>query len=176
MHFDIDREVLGVIVREAESADLDTILAIYNQGIVDRVATLEVEPKDRRYIEAWFSLHKGRYQVLVADTGSDGVVGWVALNPYSSRCAYAGVADLSIYIERSWRGRGVGSVLLKAIEPVAQAQGFHKIVLFTFPFNEAGQRLYLKQGYRSVGTFLNQGTLDGRFVDVMAMEKLLSKD
>ncbi|PSR20620.1 MAG: GNAT family N-acetyltransferase [Sulfobacillus acidophilus] len=165
-----------MVVRPAEATDLEAILAIYNEGIVDRIATLEEEPKDQDYIEAWFSVHQQRYRVLVADMAGDGVVGWVSLNPYSSRCAYAGVADLSVYVGRRWRGRGVGSALLKAIEPVAQAQGFYKIVLFTFPFNEAGQRLYRKQGYRTVGTFFQQGILDGQFVDVMAMEKLLSKD
>ena len=86
---------------------------------------------------------------------------------------HAGVADLSVYIRRDWRGRGVGSALLKDLNDVARQNDFHKIVLFTFPFNESGQRLYQKMGYREVGVFRNQGKLDGRFVDVMAMEKLL---
>lgn len=101
------------------------------------------------------------------------VSGWASLNPYSNRSAYDGVADLSIYISRDYRGKGLGKHLLAEIESIAAANGFHKIVLFTFPFNRLGQGLYRKRGYREVGVFQNQGKLDGKFVDVMVMEKLL---
>ncbi|MNI78406.1 putative phosphinothricin acetyltransferase YwnH [compost metagenome] len=101
------------------------------------------------------------------------MIGWASLNPYSHRCAYSGVADLSIYIERSFRGQGVGSVLLESLEAAAQANAFHKIVLFTFPFNHGGQGLYRKRGYREVGVLEKQGVMDGAFIDVMVMEKLL---
>ncbi len=89
-------------------------------------------------------------------------------------CAYRGVADLSVYVARDARGTGVGSLLLRLLENTAQANEFHKIVLFTFAFNSGGQGLYRKLGYREVGTFREQGRLDGRFVDVMAMEKILA--
>ena len=101
------------------------------------------------------------------------ITGWASLNPYSHRCAYAGVADLSVYVARDARGTGVGSLLLRALEKTAKAHEFHKIVLFTFTFNAGGQGLYRKLGYREVGTFHEMGKLDGRFVDVMAMEKTL---
>jgi L-amino acid N-acyltransferase YncA len=114
-----------------------------------------------------------RYVVLVAIYEGE-IRGWASLNPYSHRCAYAGVADLSIYVDRQWRGKGVGSRLLKALEAQSRTHGFHKIVLYTFPFNRLGQGLYRKHGFYEVGTFRNQGRLDGRFVDVMAMEKLLT--
>ena len=68
---------------------------------------------------------------------------------------------------------GVGSSLLRALEKIAKENEFHKIVLFTLPFNESGQRLYRKLGYRKVGVFTEQGRLNNRFVDVMAMEKVL---
>ena len=67
----------------------------------------------------------------------------------------------------------MGSALLPVIERVARDNAFHKIVLFTLPFNAAGQALYRKLGYREVGVFKEQGTIGGRPVDVMAMEKLL---
>ncbi|RRE00311.1 GNAT family N-acetyltransferase, partial [Bacillus licheniformis] len=101
------------------------------------------------------------------------IVGWASLNPYSHRCAYQGVADLSVYVDRACRGKGIGGLLLQALEKTAKENSFYKIVLFTFPFNELGQNLYNKMGYRQVGIFKNQGILDGRFIDVMAMEKLL---
>lgn len=161
-----------ITFRKATSSDLDSILRIYNQGIEDRIATLEMETKDTAYIEQWFQDHQGKHSILVAE--KDGkIVGWSSLNPYSHRCAYSGVADLSIYIDRDFRGQGIGSSLLPALEKEARRNNFYKIVLFTFPFNKNGQGLYQKNNYRTVGIFEKQGVLDGRFVDVMIMEKIL---
>lgn len=101
------------------------------------------------------------------------IIGWSSLNPYSHRCAYDGVADLSIYIDRDYRGKGMGSSLLRALEIKAQENGFRKIVLFTFSFNQLGQGLYKKMGYREVGVFEKQGIMDDQYIDVMIMEKLL---
>lgn len=162
-------------IREATEADVPAICAIYNQGVEDRVATLEETAKSVDEMREWFRRRSDRYAVLVIEV-QDGVRGWASLNPYSHRCAYAGVADLSIYVDRAWRGRGLGFALMEALEAKARAGGFHKLVLFTFPFNVAGQRLYRKCGFREVGVFREQGWLDGRFVDVMAMEKLLTAE
>lgn len=161
-------------VRRATNADLDAIRRIYNEGIEDRVATLDEDPKTAGDIAEWWRAHEGRYAALVASDASGVVVGWASLNPYSHRCAYAGVADVSVYVARAARGTGVGSLLLRALEEAAGANAFHKVVLFTFAFNAGGQRLYRKLGYREVGTFREMGRLDGRFVDVMAMEKILT--
>ncbi|MGX6443179.1 arsinothricin resistance N-acetyltransferase ArsN1 family A [Neobacillus sp. K501] len=160
------------ITRQASINDLESILNIYNQGIEDRVATLEENQKDIAYMREWFKTHNGRFAIIVIEN-DDEIVGWSSLNPYSNRCAYAGVADLSIYIRRDYRGRGVGSKLIKEIEYIAIKNDFNKIILFTFPFNNLGQGLYRKNGYREVGVFKNQGKLDGCFVDVMIMEKIL---
>jgi L-amino acid N-acyltransferase YncA len=159
--------------RVASINDLESILYIYNQGIQDRIATLEEDQKDIGYMTEWFNNHKARFAVIVIEQ-NDEIVGWASLNSYSNRSAYAGVADLSIYIKRDYRGRGVGSLLLKELECFAILNQFHKIVLFTFAFNSLGQGLYRKNGYREVGVFKNQGKLDGVFVDVMIMEKLLN--
>lgn len=161
-----------MLIREANLKDLEFIMNIYNQGIEDRIATLETEIRNFQYMEEWFSQHGGRYKVLVAEW-DDQIVGWASLNPYNNRCAYEGVADLSVYIAREHRGKGIGGKLLTSIDDTARKNGFHKIVLFTFPFNQLGQRLYRQKGYREVGTFKNQGILDGNYIDVMAMEKLL---
>jgi len=159
-------------VRLALAADLPAIRHIYNEGIVDRVATLDEGEKSDAEMLEWWRKHDERHAVFVAER--DGVVvGWAAINPYSNRCAYRGVADLSIYVARDARGTRIGSALLAELERGAIERNFHKIVLFTFGFNEAGQRLYRSHGFREVGVFRNQGKLDGVDVDVMAMEKLL---
>lgn len=163
---------MNVLIREAKADDLGAIREIYNQGIHDRIATLETDEKDYLYMKEWFEKHTGRYQVIVAEMVGK-IVGWASLNQYNNRCAYDGVADISVYISRDFRGKGVGKKLLAELESIANENSFHKMVLFTFPFNQLGQGLYKKMGFREVGIFQNQGILDGKFVDVMAMEKLL---
>ena len=161
-------------VRVATPADLPSIRAIVNQAIEDRIATLDSEPKTLEETERWYDDHDERYAILVAAENDD-VIGYAALNRYSHRCGYDGVADLSIYVRRDKRGAGVGTRLLTELEAAARKCDFHKIVLFAFPTNEAGKRLYIKAGFTEVGTFREQGKLDGKYVDVIAMEKILTK-
>jgi L-amino acid N-acyltransferase YncA len=166
------RMLVDIVIRESRESDISSIQEIYNQGIEDRIATLEVELKDESYMKDWYEKHKGRFKVIVAEQEGK-IVGWASLNQYSNRVAYDGVADISVYISREYRGRGIGKKLLVNLETIAEENAFHKMVLFTFPFNQLGQAMYRKRGFREVGVFKNQGILDGNFVDVMAMEKLL---
>ena len=163
---------MDVSIRDSNESDIKSIQTIYNQGIEDRIATLETEIKDDTYMRNWFDKHRGRYKVIVAEDKGQ-IVGWASLNQYNNRSAYDGVADLSVYISRDYRGKGVGKKLLAKLESLAKENGFHKMILFTFPFNQLGQGLYRRMGFREVGVFKNQGKLDGKFVDVMAMEKIL---
>src|SRR5262249_38377526 len=103
------------------------------------------------------------------------VVGWASLNPFSPRPAYDHVVDLSVYVERAWRGRGVGHRLLATLIERAGELGYHKMVLATFPFNAAGVALYERLGFSPVGTYREQGQLDGVWVDVLIMERLLGR-
>lgn len=165
-------------IRTASPADIAAITAIYNEGIEDGVATLEYPVKSLADMSRWFAEHGERYPVIVATEGEGpdaAVTGWAALNRYSHRCAYDGVADLSVYVRRAKRGSGVGAALMEAIEQHAAALHFHKIVLFMLADNAAGRGLYERRGFREVGVFIEQGKLDGRFVDVVSMEKLLKK-
>ena len=168
------RGMTQIRVRTANLADLDTIRSIYNEGIEDRVATLDESVKSERDIEDWFAAHDDRYAVLVAER--DGAtVGWASLNRYSHRCAYDGVADLSVYVRRTARGTGVGSVLLEELEQTACNNDFRKIVLFALANNAAGVALYAKMGYREVGIFREQGRLDGVLTDVVIMERIVGR-
>jgi L-amino acid N-acyltransferase YncA len=161
-----------VSIRPATLDDAAAICTIYNQGIEDRIATLETElrtPEERRQ---WMGGRAARHPVVVASTGSQ-VVGWGSLNAFNPRPAYDNVVDLSVYVERGWRGRGVGRALLQHLLPLARTLGYHKMVLATFPYNEAGVALYRKMGFSPVGVYHEQGRLDGRWVDVLIMERLL---
>jgi L-amino acid N-acyltransferase YncA len=160
-------------IRPASLADAETICTIYNQGIEDRLATLETEERTPAERREWLAARGPCHPVFVAEAGGV-VVGWASLNVFNARPAYQYVADLSVYVERSWRGRGVGRRLLAHLTEVAPALGYHKLVLAAFPFNHAGMALYERLGFRMVGIYREQGQLDGRWVDVIAMERVLA--
>jgi L-amino acid N-acyltransferase YncA len=162
-----------VQVRDATADDAAGIAAIYNQGIEDRVATLETERRSAEERADWLRARGARHPVLVA-IDERGIAGWGSLNPFNPRPAYDHVADFSVYVARDRRGQGVGGVLLRALEERARRIGYHKLVLAAFPFNGAGMRLYQRSGFRTVGTYQEQGMLDGRWVDVIVMEKILT--
>lgn len=160
----------SIAIREAAHDDLPALLRIYNDGI-DRVATLDVDPNTAADMAEWWGEHADRYGVVVANDG-ESTIGWASLNPFSHRCAHSGIADLSIYVSRSRRGQGIGSLLLARLIERAQNSGFHKIVLHALN-DEAGKRLYRLCGFREVGIFREHGMLEGKYVDVVAMEHLL---
>ena len=161
-----------IVLRPAAAADAEAICRIYNQGIEDRIATLETElrtPEERRQ---WLAARGPRHPVYVAEA-EEIIVGWSSLNVYNPRPAYQYVADLSIYIERGWRGKGVGRRLLEHLIEQARALGYHKMMLSAFPFNASGVALYERMGFTRAGVFREMGQLDGRWVDTLIMEKLL---
>ncbi len=162
-----------ITIRTATAADAAAIAAIYNQGIEDRVATLETELRSVDDRREWMTTRGARYPVLVAMRDGE-VVAWGSLNRFNPRPAYDHVADFSIYVDRRMRGRGVGRVLLARLIEEARRIGFHKMVLAAFPTNAAGMRLYESMGFTCVGVYHEQGRLDGRWVDVIVMERILA--
>jgi phosphinothricin acetyltransferase len=159
-------------IRPATGDDAGAICRIYNQGIEDRVATLETELRTPAERLEWLAGRGPRHPVLVAAAGGE-IVGWGSLNRFNPRPAYDHVADLSVYVERDWRGRGVGRRLLSSLVETARQLGYHKMVLAAFPTNGPGMALYERMGFSRVGIYREQGLLDGRWVDVIVMERLL---
>lgn len=163
---------MTVTVRPAVAADAEAICRIHNQGIEDRIATLDTTLRTPNDCRAWLSNRSPRHPVLAAE--SDGVViGWASLNQYNPRAAYDHVADFSVYVERTHRGHGVGRQLIDRLIRGARTIGFHKMVLAALVANLTGLALYRRAGFTTVGVFREQGMLDDRWVDVVIMEKLL---
>lgn len=164
----------GMEIRDAASDDATAIARIYNQGIEDRVATLETQTRTPEERAEWLAARGPRHPVLVAVDDDGAVVGWGSLNAFNPRPAYDHVADFSVYVARDRRGRGIGDALLGALEGRARELGYHKLVLAALPMNEAGMHLYERHGFTTVGIYREQGQVDGRWIDVILMEKILS--
>ena len=161
-------------IRTATPADVPDITRIYNEGIRDRLATLETEERTPEERLAWLEGRDERHPVLVAERAG-AVAGWGSLNVFNPRPAYGHVADFSIYVGREARGAGIGQALMAALITRARDLGYHKLVLAAFPQNAAGMRLYTRFGFREVGVYREQGLLDGAWVDVVIMERLLDE-
>ncbi len=160
-------------LREATHEDAEAIARIYNQGIEDRVATLETGLRTSEERAEWLAARGPRHPVFVAQDDRGTVLGWASLNAFSPRPAYDRVADFSLYVGREQRGRGIGGALLGALEERARALGYHKLVLAAFPTNLPGMRLYERHGFSTVGVYREHGMLDGRWIDVIVMERIL---
>jgi L-amino acid N-acyltransferase YncA len=160
-------------IRDVSVNDAPAIARIYNQGIEDRLATLETQLRTPEERAEWLATRGPRHPVLVAVDEDGAVLGWGSLNPFNPRPAYDHVADFSVYVAREARGRGIGDALLGALDEQARELKYHKLVLAAFPHNAAGMRLYQRHGFATVGIYREHGQLDGRWVDVIIMEKIL---
>jgi len=158
-------------IRSAVAGDAAAIADIYNQGIAERSSTFETEPRAAPEVEGWVAAGE-RYPVLVAaDEG--GLLGWARIVQYSARAAYAGVGEVSVYVARAARGRGLGRALLEALEERAATLEYWKLTGKLFTDNEASAALVRRCGWRDVGLHLRHGRLDGVWRDVLVVERLL---
>ncbi|MDE2588810.1 MAG: N-acetyltransferase, partial [Patescibacteria group bacterium] len=156
----------------ATKTDIPAITHIRNEAIEEKIATLDESKHTPEYEENWLNDHVFPYGVWIAKEHKN-LLGWTSLNKFSTRPAYKYVADLSVYVSRTSRGKGIGTLLLDFIVKTAKKNGFHKIVLSGFAFNTPAMALYKKFGFRDVGIYLEQGKLNGEWVNVILMEKLL---
>ena len=155
--------------RPATIADAPAIAAIYNEGIVDRIATFETRPRDAADITAWFD---GIHPILVVER--DGaVVGFAHASAYRPREAYAGVAEFGVYVARSHRRAGVGREAMIALVDAAEAAGLWKLLSRVFVENLASRALLASVGFREVGVYRRHARLDGAWRDVVIVERLL---
>jgi L-amino acid N-acyltransferase YncA len=157
------------IVRPAQPRDAEAIARIYSQGIEERDATFETEPRGRDDVLAW--LEEG-FPLVVAEAG-DEVVAWASAPPYSARPCYTGVRELSVYVERGRRGRGLGKLVLAALAAECERRDHWKLVSRVFPENEASRSLCRSLGFREVGLYRRHARLEGEWRDCVIVERLL---
>jgi phosphinothricin acetyltransferase len=165
---------MAIAIRAATEGDARAIADIYNQGIEERGATFETALRSADEILAKLA-DGARFPLLVA--GDEGeVLGWAGLSPYRPRSCYGGIAEFSIYLERSARGRGLGRQLLMSLIDLARDRGYWKLVSRIFPFNAASRALCHTCGFREVGVYEKHGCLDGQWLDVVIVERLIPEN
>jgi L-amino acid N-acyltransferase YncA len=146
--------------------DWPAVQAIYQAGIDTGNATFETTVPAW---EAWDAAHLPDHRLVAREDGR--ILGWTALAPVSDRCAYAGLAEDSIYVAPHAQGRGVGRRLLRAVLASAERAGIWTVQTGIFPENQASVRLHQACGFRVVGVRERLGRLDGRWRDVLLLER-----
>jgi L-amino acid N-acyltransferase YncA len=162
-------------VRLARASDADAVALIYNQGIAERSATFETTPRTAADLRTRLEDAPDRFPTVVAEEAGR-VVGWAAIGSYRERPCYAGVGEFSVYIHRDARGRGVGRALLTGLVDEARTRGYWKLLSRVFPSNTASLGLCRALGFREVGTYEKHGQLDGRWLDVVIVERLIAEN
>ena len=165
---------MSISTRVATASDAAAIAAIYNEGIADRIATFETEPRSVDQIKTQLADKGDRFPTIVAEQNGQ-IVAWASAGAYRSRPAYAGVAEHSVYVARSARGKGAGRVVLEAFCRVYAERGFWKIVSRIFPENAASLALHERCGFRVVGVYERHGKLEGAWRDCVIVERVLDE-
>jgi len=157
---------MDAVLDALHEKDWQAVRSIYLEGIATGDATFETE------VPHWEKWNKGHLTScrLIARM-RDQVVGWAALSPVSRRCAYAGVAEVSIYITASWRGKGIGRLLMQALIDASEKEGIWTLQSSMFPENGASLRLHESCGFRQVGIRERISRLKGTWRDTIIMER-----
>lgn len=161
-----------VKIRRARIEDVEAITAIYNDAIITTTATFDTEPKSKEERLEWFHAHDDRHPVLVSVMGAE-VVGWAALNKWSDRAAYNDTAETSIYIDATYRGKGIGSALNNALVEEARRLGFHTLIARIAEGSANSLRLHERAGFIHVGVLRQVGRKFGKLLDVHVYQKML---
>jgi L-amino acid N-acyltransferase YncA len=156
----------AVAIDSMRAEDWNAVRFIYMEGIRSGNATFE---KSVPEWDQWDKEHLATCR-LVARCGGE-VLGWAALSAVSHRRVYAGVAEASVYVAERARGRGIGRALLSALNASSEQEGIWTLQAAIFPENTASLGLVKSLGFRVVGTRERLACMDGRWRDVVLLER-----
>ena len=163
--------------RLARRDDLPVIVNIYNSTIASREVTADTEPVSVASREAWFAEHTPERRPLwtihdSADTSENpAVIGWMSYSNFYGRPAYSGTAELSIYIDEAWRGKGIGKYCLEQAIAFAPEIKVHTLLGFIFGHNVPSLALFRKFGFQTWANFPRVANLDGIERDLIILGK-----
>ena len=155
-----------ISIRTMEASDWSSVAKIYKEGIATGFATFETNIPT---YESWNTAHMASCRLVAIE--NEMVLGWAALSPVSSRCVYGGVAEVSVYVGKDSRGKGVGKLLMEILIKESEEEGLWTIQSGIFPENEGSIELHKKLGFRYIGKRERIGKLDGEWKDNLLFER-----
>jgi len=143
-----------------------SVTGIYQEGIETGNATFETSAPDW---ETWDKAHLSHSRIVALVDGQ--VAGWAALSPVSGRCVYGGVAEVSVYIGKAFRGRGTGTTLLLELIKLSEQNGLWTLQAGIFPENASSIKIHERSGFRRIGFREKVGQLAGKWRDTVQFER-----
>ncbi len=173
----------AISLRDLRSEDWPEVARIYAEGIATGNATFETEVPSW---ESWDAAHLAEPRLVAScaeateeraqsdlsqEADADEAAGWAVLAPVSSRCVYAGVAEVSVYVGEAARGQGVGKALLASLVRRSEDAGIWTLQAGIFPENSASLELHKRCGFRVVGIQERIAKHNGIWRDVVLLER-----
>lgn len=158
-------------IRPATTADVARITEIYNDAILHTSATFDLEIKTVEDRMKWFLNRTSLHPVLVA-VSENKVVGYCSLGRWSERCGYDGTAEVGIYIDAAYRGKGIGTQMLEILTAEAEKLGLHSLISRITQGNLSSIHIHEKFGFEHVGLIKEAGKKFDKYHDVHMMQKM----
>ncbi|MHC0441696.1 N-acetyltransferase family protein [Flavobacterium sp. 3-210] len=153
-------------IRKLTEEHWEQVKLIYQKGIDTGNATFQtIAPS----WQDWDQSHIASCRIVI--TENENVIGWAALTPVSSRCVYAGVAEVSVYVDPAHLGKGIGLTLLNQLVKQSEAEGIWTLQAGIFPENKASMRIHEKAGFRILGIREKIGKQNGIWRDTALLER-----
>ena len=157
-------------IEKMNPAHWPSVKLIYENGIATGNATFQTSAPEW---EEWNKTHVQTCRLVAFEENK--IVGWAALTPVSSRCVYAGVAEVSVYVADWARGKGIGSALLAALITESELQNFWTLQAGIFPENTASVKMHESAGFRVIGKRERIGQMNGTWRDTLLLERRSKK-
>lgn len=155
-----------IYIDEMRPEDWNQVKEIYIKGIATGNATFQKE------VPAWEEWDTNHIPVgRIVARSEESILGWAAMSSVSSRCVYAGVAEVSVYVSAQSMGKGIGSLLLNALVEASEQHGYWTLQSGIFPENIASIKLHEKHGFRIIGRREKIGKMDGVWRDTLLLER-----
>ena len=156
-----------MLIRKAELKDLKDLLEIYNYEVVYGISTLDIYPKTLEEWQQWFDVHNIDNHPLIVAEMDGRAVGYASLSAYREKEAYCSTVELSVYVDVSYRKKGVADQLMEAILDMAKAdESIHMVVSVITGGNQASIRLHDKYGFSYCGSIHEVGMKLGEYRDI----------
>jgi phosphinothricin acetyltransferase len=168
----LSERIENPIVRDTRDADLSWILDIYADAVVNLNSTFDIEPPTLDERRLWFRDHNHMHPVISAEVAGR-VVGYCSISPFSRKQGYSPTVELSVYVHKDYRRKGIGGALVKEIIARAKTLGYHAIISIITENNQASVELHKKFGFRRVAHLYEVGYKFSEWQNVDYYELLL---
>lgn len=160
--------------REAVIEDLPKIVDIYNSTIASRMVTADTEPITVESRLKWFDEHDIHKRPLYMITHEGKTAGWMSFQSFYGRPAYDSTAEISIYIDNDFRGKGIGKESIQKAIEVSPKVGVKTLLGFIFAHNLPSIKLFSKFGFEKWAHLPNVAELDGVERDLVILGKRIT--